>query len=194
MENQNLTPEKSFELISQVISEAKIRFEENGFIYAFWGLLGTVAALGQFFLLRNGYNDINYYPYFVMPLGAIYTGYYFYRKKQIRQNQISRLLSFSWMAIALNIFILGFLLAGTLKQNLIPVILLFVGIGIIISAGAIKSRLILFSGIVINFAGLVCFGLQGIYQSLLSGIASAIAILFPGIILMVQHKKGQQDV
>ncbi len=191
MEDQNLTPEKSFALINQVINEAKTRFEENGFIYAFWGLLGTVAALAQFILLKNGYYSINYYPYFVMPLGAIYTGYYFYKKGHAGQNQISRMVSFSWAAVVLNVFILGFLLPGILKQHLIPVILILVGIGTIVSAGAIKNRLILYSGVIINIAGLACFGLEWIYQPLLLGIVFAIAILIPGIILMVEHKKRQ---
>lgn len=191
MENQKLTPEKSFEIINQVINEAKLRFEENGFIYAFWGLLGAVAAFSQFILLKNGYYSINYYPYFVMPLGAIYTGYYFYKKGRVRQNQISRLVSFTWTAVALNIFILGFLLPETLKQNLIPIILILLGIGTIVSAVATKNRLILYSGILINLAGLVCFRLEWIYQPLLSGIVSAVAILIPGIIIMVQHNRRQ---
>ena len=191
MENQNFTPEKSFELINQVINDAKSKFEENGFIFAFWGVLDAVAAFGQFILLKNGYYAINYYPYFLMPLGAIYTVYYYYKKGRGRQNQIGKMLSFVWIAVVLNIFILGFLLPGILKQQLIPVILILVGIGIIVTAGAIKSRLILYSGIIINFAGLACFGLEWIYQPLLLGIVSVVALLIPGIILMVEHKKRQ---
>lgn len=191
MENQKLTPEKSFELITQVINEAKSRFEGNGFIYAFWGLLGALAAFGQFLLFKNGYNSINYYPYFIMPLGAIYTGYYFYKKGRSGQNQIGKMVSIAWIAVVLNIFILGFLLPGILKQQLIPVILILLGIGTIVSAGAIKNRLILYSGVVINFAGLACFSLEWIYQPLLLGIVSVVAILIPGIILMVEHKRRQ---
>lgn len=189
MENQKLTPEKSFEIITQVISEAKSKFEENGFIYAFWGLLGTIASLSQFILLKNGYYNINYYPYFLMLLGAIYSAYYIYKKGRGRQNQISKLVSFSWIALTLNVFILGFLLAGILKQQLIPVILILVGIGTIVSGNAIKSKLIIYSGVIINLAGLICFRIEWIYQPLLLGIVSAIAILIPGIILMVEHKK-----
>ncbi len=191
MENKNLTPERSFELITQVINDAKSRFEGNGFIYAFWGLLDAVAAFGQFFLLKNGYHSINYYPYFLLPLGAIYTGYYFFKKGRGRQNQIGRMVSIAWIAVVLNIFILGFLLPGILRQHLLPVILILVGIGTIVSAGAIKSRLILYSGIVINFAGLVCFRLEWIYQPLLFGLVSVVAMLIPGIILMVEHKKRE---
>jgi len=191
MENQKLSPEKSFDIINQIINEAKSKFEENGFIYAFWGVLGAVAAFGQFILLENGYYSINYYPYFLMPLGAIFTIYYFYKKERTGQNQIGKLVSFAWIAIVLNIFILSFLLAGSLKQNLIPVLLILVGIGTIISAGAIKNRLVLISGLVINFAGLICFGLEWIYQPLLLGVVSVVALFIPGLILIVQHKRRE---
>ena len=191
MENTELTPEKSFELINQVISDARNRIEENGFIYAFWGVLSTAAALGQFFLLRNGYIHINYYPYFIMPLGAIYTGYYYSRKKKGEHNLVGRILGISWSAIILNVFILGFLLSGSLKENLIPVILILLGIAIIISGSTTKNWLLLFAGIIMDLAGLFCFSVTWMYQPLLLGIVSAITILVPGIILMVEHKRKQ---
>lgn len=191
MENTDLTPEKSFELINQVINDARNRIEENGFIYAFWGVLSTVAALGQFFLLRSGYFNINYFPYFIMPLGAIYTGYYYSKKKKSEHNQIGRILGVSWSAIVLNIFILGFLLSGSLKANLIPVILVLLGIATIISGGTTKNRLLLFTGIIMDLAGLFCFSVTWMYQPLLLGIVSAVTIFVPGIILMVEHKRKQ---
>ena len=189
MEKQDLTPEKSFELINQVINEARTRIEENGSIYALWGLLSTLAALSQFFLLKTGNFSTNYYPYFIMPLGAIYTGYYFYRKKRKNQNQIGRMIGFSWWAIIINVFVLSFLLSGILKAQLIPVLLILLGIGTIISAGATRNNLILSAGIVLNLSGLVCFRIEWMYQPLLLGIVSAVAILIPGIILMIKQKK-----
>jgi hypothetical protein len=191
MENTELTPEKSFELINQVITNARNRVEENGFIYAFWGLLSTAAALGQFFLLKNGYFNINYYPYFIMPLGAIYTGFYFYKKKRGEQNQIGKILGVSWSAIVLNVFILSFLFSGNLKENLIPILLVLLAVAIIISAGITKNRLILVAGLVMNLAGLFCFSVSWAYQPLLLGIVSAVTILLPGIILMAEQKKRQ---
>jgi len=126
-----------------------------------------------------------------MPLGAIYTVYYYYKKGRSGQNQISRMVSISWTAVVLNIFILGFLLPVILRQQIIPIILILLGIGTIVSASAIKSKLKLYSGVIINLAGLACFRLEWIYQPLLLGIVFAIAILIPGIILMVVHKRRQ---
>lgn len=191
MESNKITPEKSFEIITQIINEAKLKFEENGFIYVFWGVLISIASISQFILLKNEYYDINYYPYFLMPIGGIYTGYYFFKKNKNKHNQISKIVSISWITISLNIMILGFVFAVVLKEHLTPVILILAGIGTIISGGSIKNKLIIYSGLVINISGILCFKLEWIYHSLLMGIISIIALLIPGIILMIEHKKKQ---
>jgi len=192
MNDQILTPEKSFDIINQAIKEARTRVEENGPIYTLWGLLSTLAALGQFYLLKNGQFTINYYPYFLMPLGAIYTAYYFYRKKRKGpQNHIGKIIGISLTIVTLNVFVLSFLLAGILKTQLIPILLILLGTGTIISAGATRNKLILFSGIILNLSGLACFYVEWMYQPLLLGIVSTVAIFIPGIILMVEQKKKE---
>ncbi|MCK5823755.1 MAG: hypothetical protein KAG95_07110 [Bacteroidales bacterium] len=189
MKTENLTPEKSLELITQVINEAKTKFEENGFIYVFWGALVSIASISQFVLLKNEYYNINYYPYFLMPIGAIYTWYYFSKKKKSKKNQISRIVSIAWVILSLNMMILGFFFGPMLKENLIPVILILLSVGTMISGVTIKSKLILFSGIIINISALICFNLEWIYQPLAMGILSVITFLIPGVILMIQNNK-----
>ena len=189
METNNLTPEASFKLITQIINEARNKFEENGFIYMFWGTLIAIAAISQFILLKNEYYSINYYPYFLMPLGGVYTAYYFYKKKSTKQNQISKIVSLTWIALSINMMIISFLFASVLKENLTPIILILLSCGIIISGASIKSKLLIFSGIFINISAFVCFNLNWIYHSLLMGVVSIIAVLIPGIILMIKYKK-----
>ncbi len=188
METNKLSPEKSLELITQVINEARTKVEENGFIYMFWGALIAIAALSQFVLLTYEYYHIHYYPYFLMPIGGIFTGYYFSKKGKTPQNQISKIISIGWMVLSVNMMILGFVFATTLKEHLTPIILILQGVGLIISGGAIKSKLLLYAGIAINISGLVCFNLAWIYHPLLSGVVAIIAIFIPGLILMIQHK------
>jgi len=189
METEKLSVEKSFELIAQTISEARSKFEENGFIYVFWGILITIASFSQFFLLKYEYYEINYYPYFLMPLGGIFTGYYFYKKEKGKTNQISMIMGMAWVSISTNIMLLAFIYGQYLRENLTPIILLLLGIGIFISGGSIKSKLLIISGIVINISAFICFWLDWNYHPLLMGIASIVAVLIPGIILMMKSKK-----
>ncbi len=190
MKTDNLSPEKSLELITQVITQARNKFEENGFIYMFWGALLAIASFAQFILLKNEYYDINWYPYLLMPIGSIYTGYYFSKKQsKSGQNQISKIISALWIVLSTNMMFLGFLFGDDLKENLTPILLILLSIGTIISGISIKSKLLLYSGIFIGVSAFLGFYLDWIYHPLLMGIVSIIAILIPGIILMVQHKR-----
>jgi len=192
METNKLSPEKSFELITQVITQARNKFEENGFIYMFWGALIAITSISQFILLKNDYYDINWYPYLLMPIGSIYTGFYFSKRKRRRkQNLISKIVSALWIVLTFNLLILGALFGSYLKQNLIPIILILLAIGLIVSGTSMKSKLLLYSGILINISAFVCFYLDWIYHPLLMSIVSILAFFIPGILLMIKYKKAE---
>ncbi len=192
METDKLSPEKSLELITQVITQARNKFEENGFIYMFWGVLIAITSISQFILLKNEYYNINWYPYLLLPFGSIYsTIYYSKKKRKSKQNLISRIVSALWIVLSANMIILGFLFTSNLKENLIPIILILLSVGTIVSGTSIKSNLLLYSGIFIGISAFIGFYLEWVYQPLLMGIVSIITILIPGIILMVQHKRKE---
>ncbi len=192
MKTEKISAEKSLELITEVIAQARKKFEENGFIFMFWGALIAIASFSQFALLKNQYYAIHWYPYFLMPLGAIYSFYYFSKKeRRYKHNQISIIVSYAWFFLSINTLALGFIFGPLLKANLIPVILILLAVGTIISGISIKSRLLLISGILINFSAFAGFYLQMIYQPLLMGLIGIVAVLIPGIILMIQYKKKQ---
>ena len=54
-----------------------------------------------------------------------------------------------------------------------------------------KRELLLFAGVLINLSAFTGFYLEYIYQPLLMGIVSLVAVFIPGVILMVQYKKKQ---
>lgn len=192
METDKLSPEKSLELITQVITQARNKFEENGFIYMFWGALIAITSISQFVLLKNEYYSISWYPYLLMPIGAIYSTIYFSKKKgKSKQDMISKMVSALWIVLSINIMVLGFLFGQQLKENLIPIILILLSIGTIVSGTSIKSKLQLYSGIFIGISAFLGFYLEWIYQPLLMGVVSIITILIPGVILMVQHKRKE---
>jgi hypothetical protein len=84
--------------------------------------------------------------------------------------------------------ILGFIFSPTLKENLIPILLILLSVGVMTSGIAIKSKMLLFSGLFINLSAFVCYNLDWIYHPLLIGIVSLVAVFTPGMLLMIQHK------
>jgi hypothetical protein len=192
METDKLSPEKSLELITQVITQARNKFEENGFIYMFWGALIAIASISQFVLLKNEYYGVSWYPYFLMPAGAVFTAFYYSKRKdKDKYNLIGKIISALWIVLQVNMIILGFLFANNLKENLIPILLILLSIGIIVSGTSIKSKLLFYSGIFIGISAFSGFYLERIYLPLLIGIVAIMAIFTPGLLLMIQQKKRE---
>lgn len=190
METDKLSPEKTLELIADVITQARNKFEENGFIYMFWGALIALTSFSQFALLANGSYDNHWYPYLLMPIGGIYSYVYYSRKKGKRKhNVIGKTISSLWIVLLINTMIYGFVFANNLRSNLIPIILTLVSIGTIVSGTSIKSKLILISGIFVGLSAYVSFFLEWFYQPLLMGIVSVIAFFIPGVLLMIQKRE-----
>ncbi|MEM8509636.1 MAG: hypothetical protein AAF717_17525 [Bacteroidota bacterium] len=190
MSSSKMSPQESIQLIGTVIEEAKARFEENGFIYVFWGLFVALIAFTQFVLLYNELYAVNWYPYLAIPLGLLFTIVYYRRQKQQNRsaNQISSIISKTWVVLAINKMLLGFYFAPLLGENLSPVILILLAVGILVSGLALKSNLLIVSSVVINLAGIACFKVDWLYQPLVLSGSSFFAIMLPGVYLFIQSK------
>ncbi|MEL6606554.1 MAG: hypothetical protein AAFP20_25530 [Cyanobacteria bacterium J06614_10] len=190
MEEQNLKAEESLLLIGNVIASTKARFEQNGKVYLIWGILLTLASAAQFALLQMEHWDIHYYPYLIALLGWVYM-FWYYSKAENRtksKNIISQILNSVWIFVGINAGLLGFLMGATLRENLIPVILIMVSAGVIVSGAALKNRLVMFAGIFCNVAGFVAFWLDFVYQPLLTSIVYFIVLVVPGYIFARKNK------
>ncbi|MEN0045468.1 MAG: hypothetical protein AAF806_00270 [Bacteroidota bacterium] len=191
MEEQHLKAEESLSLISDVIATTKARFEQNGTVYLFWGILLALASFAQFVLLQMERWDIHYYPYFFALLGWFYM-FWYYSKAENRtksKNIISKIINGIWIFIGINSGLLGFLMGPILRENLIPIILVIVSVGVMITGIAFKNRLVFFGGIFCNVAGFVAFWLDFIYQPLLTSIVYLIVLVLPGYIFARNNRR-----
>jgi hypothetical protein len=192
MENKEFTPTESLALIANVILEAKSRFKDNGFSFIFIGLCSFIASLGQFLLLKLEYYQINYYPYFIMPIAAAVT-YFYYRKKRSAvksKNIIGTLFSIISAIMGINLMIAGFFFWGKFGIALIPFMLILFSIWSALTGVLIKNRIFLISGIVINILAYCSFFIGKDYHPLILSIVSLIGIVVPGIILNYSSKKS----
>jgi hypothetical protein len=192
METKELTPSESLALITNVILEAKSRFRDNGFSFIFLGLCSFISSLGQFVLLRLEYYQVNYYPYFIMPVAGIVT-YFYYRKKRKAvksKNVIGTLFSIISMIMGLNLMISGFFFWEKFGIALIPFMLILFSIWSALTGVLIKNKIFLISGIVINLMAYCSFFIGRDYHPLILSIVSLIGIVIPGIVLNYSSKKS----
>jgi hypothetical protein len=185
MKTKEFTPGHSFELINQVINQAKNRFEENGFAFILWGALTAFCCFSQAYLIHIGLGAQSWYPYLIMPLATIFTVVY-YSKSSNPLNVISSRL---WMFTGFNIMILAFGFSVELRSILSTIILLLLGIATAVAGNFIRSRMLLISGIVLNLSAYAAFFVPWKQHPLLMGMVSMVTFLLPGLLLHYKHKR-----
>ncbi len=191
---EKMSPQESLAIIQNMIQDARDRFSESGHIYVFWGGFIFILALAQYILLQTPYAWANYYPYFLTPLGSLYSARYYGKKKPASksQNRISRLIQQLWIVISINILLLAFFFFWALQTALIPIILILSGIGVILSGTSLQERIIIFAGIGSNVLGFLAFWVELDTQPLVLAIAALISYFLPGLRLRQQYKRHHE--
>lgn len=192
MEDKEITPSESLALIANVILEAKSRFKDNGFSFIFLGLCSFFSSFGQFVLLKLEYYQINYYPYFIMPIAGVVTYFYYKKKRKVAKskNIIGTLLSVLGAILGFNLMIAGFFFWAKFGIALIPFMLILFSIWSVLTGVLIKNRVFLIPGIVINIIAFLSFYISIEYHPLILSIVSLIGIVIPGIILNFSSKES----
>lgn len=192
MEPKEFTPSESLALIANVILEAKSRFKENGFSFIFLGICSFIASLGQFILLKFELYQINYYPYFIMPIAGVITYFYYKNKNSVAKakNIIGSMLKILGIIVGFNAMIAGFFFWAKFGIALIPFMLILFSIWLALTGVLVKNNIFLASGIVINVIAYLSFFVGREYHPLILSIVSLIGIVIPGILLNYSSKEN----
>lgn len=182
---KELNPLESLEIIKRTIEEAKGRFQENGWMYIFWGAIIAICAIGQFILQF-------YYPMYA-PLiwlltifGFIQNMVYYARKSKAAQrktNVISNILRAIGFGVGINISVLGFGFWTYYNLAFVPTVIILLSLYTIIIGRAIEFKQMFNIGVVVN---ILCFGLFFVdlqYQPLGLAAAAILLLLIPGLLL-----------
>lgn len=187
MDDQIKNAEVSFQIIKEMIESEKVRLNENGFVYLFWGWLAIFAATLQYVLMFSGVKQY-YYAWFVMLFGGVFMGFYYHNKKAETNLPLTgRVLSYIWIFIGLNIFSFAFLFPLTAGNLLLFFILAMVGIGTIISGALLRFSWLIVGGIICNILAFVSIFALPIYWGAISIGAITFADLIPGYMLRAKY-------
>lgn len=189
MENEKqLTQEESFRIIQSMINEAKNNVKAEAFIFLLWGWLVFVASLGQF-ILAQMHIPWNNVVWILMPIGGIITAVYAIRKgKQDKtRTNVTESLKYTWIAFTVALLILIFFNSMSFKQML-PTIMLFYGVGLFLSGGALQFKPLLFGGIFCWICAIAGFQVQNMYLLLILAAAVLGGYIIPGYMLKINNK------
>ena len=95
MTEKEFTPEQQLKRIEEMVFEARLRFEENGFAFILWGITIALASFTQAYLIHIEQYSVSWYPYLAMPLVGLFTYWYFAKKRSKTKKRKNRSILFT---------------------------------------------------------------------------------------------------
>ncbi len=188
MENENLSPEQSLEIINQMVRRAQNNLSNNGFYFIFWGWLVFVTSI-LFYLLIEINCDNPWMVWMLMFAGCIYSIVHPFLLKRKNEEKAPRMktyvetyLGYLWIAFGISLFIvlsMGF----CLKEATYPVVIMLYGIGTFVSGGLLNFSPLKIGG-ACNFGiSVLAFLVNFKIQILLLSLSLLISYIIPGHLL-----------
>ena len=138
---ENLEPKDSLAIISAIISERQQKYEQNGLVFIFWGILIAVSGIVNFITKSPLVWGV------LMPLSSVITSVYFYIKgrNNVKKRKSKDWVSFIWLVAGICAMLTGF----SVSYHLI-VGNLFDFLSIIIFTSLCGNRLVFYFGFFID--------------------------------------------
>jgi hypothetical protein len=193
MQEKEMNPSESLQLIDAMINKAKNKLADDGFLLIFWGWLVFITAITHYMLISLNTPNSNYI-WMLMPLGGLFSAIYGYRqnKKETVKTHVGIYLSYSWSAFIIALIItLVFMNVHGIKATYFFMMILY-GMATFISGGLLSFRPLII-GSIFSF----CFAVVSVFtgeKELLLCLAASILCnyIVPGHLLASKFKS--QDV
>lgn len=192
MEEKNISPEQSLQIIEQMLADTRNRFYNNGFTFLFWGVLIMLACLAQYIMIRMGYPEqSNYMWLYVVAFGIIVTiiEVIYIKKRRKGKSRLDAYNGMIWLGFGITYIIVVFL---CIMMKIYPVgfIWALTGFGMFASGGIYKFRPFYFGAVVFWVSAVVTVFLGNDTTELLAcALTMFIGYLVPGYLLWRKAKK-----
>jgi len=182
-----MTEKESIQIIQEMIATSKGKIKENSFFYLLWGWLVLVASLGNYLLIRIGFEN-PWLPWpILMGIGGIASaikGYRLGKRSQVI-TVIDKAIMYLWWGFLVLMFIV---LAMTAYQKInwtstYPLIISLYGLGTFVSGGILKFKPLILGGIAAWIISIIAFFVAPINVLLLTALSIVVAYLIPGYML-----------
>jgi len=194
MEEKNISPEQSLQVIQSMIEKAKNQFSESGHLYLLWGWTVFICSIAQFILLKYVQTDKHYYVWLACWLVAIYQFFYLKRKQKRQQvkTYTDRIIGFVWISFIVLMILVGISIGtegGDEYYNLFaPIFLAMYGVPTFLSGIFLNFKSLITGGIGCWVLSALAHFIPNDYQLLLLPAAMVIAWIIPGYALRKQYK------
>jgi len=187
--SENLSAEKSFETINAMISIAKNKLADDGFLFIFWGWLVCFSSLFHYVFIKLNFKG-GEYVWALMPLGGIFSMVYAIKqnKKDTVKTYVDDYLKYLWIAFGISLIIVLISMSENGIKNTYFFLMVLYGFATMVSGGILNFRPLII-GSILAFACALASNYFGTSEQLLWISLSLIcSYIIPGHMLRNQHK------
>ncbi len=191
MEEKTITPQESLDIIQSMISTAKNKLADDGFLFIFWGWLVFISSLVFYILMKMNVENA-WFTWFAMPAGGIFTMIYSFKqkKKEKVKSHIDSYLAYVGIAFGISLTI-TLSLAFKMQLTCYPVVIMLYATTTFITGGLIKFTPLIICGALSFPICLFAFFVPFDNQVLLLALSVLVSYIIPGHLLRKEFKSQQ---
>jgi len=191
MENLELSKEKSFEIINEMLSITRKKIIDDGSHFIFWGVSIIICCLIQFVMIEfiNKENESNLV-WILLPIIGIPMSIFLSKRRKSETHQRNKITNFYkniWIGFGISLFLVIFL-SNILSHSPTPFIMVLIGFAVFLSSVIIDFKPLKIGAIVFWIGAiLILFIEKNSYQALFYGFTILVGYVIPGVQLMKKY-------
>lgn len=190
MEDKELSPEESLNLINSMIGKARKRYTDNSFYFLLWGWLTIVACIAHYYLAVEDLVENPSMAWSLMFIGVFVSVIYGSRKtkKAAVTHYTDKL--YGWLWLSLGVAMVIVILNGQqLNFQIVPLMLMITGVGTFFSGAMMRFKVLQFGAVCLWAMSIFAFRLDEIDQLPAMAIGIILGYIIPGYVLKARIKK-----
>lgn len=190
MQPENFSPKDSLQLIDSMISQAKNRFTENGFLYLLWGWAIFAGSIFHFVAIKLSLFKHPEWVWAITWVVIIIQIIYLVKleKKKKVKTYSDGIIDAIWICFGICMFLLSFIIGRfDLWIYMYPLIMLFYGIPTFLSGFAMRFTPLKLGGITCWLLAIASTYVAPVYYLLFIALAVLSAWIIPGYLLRKKY-------
>lgn len=194
--SMQMTEDKAFEIIEQMITNAKREAADNGFYFMLWGYLVFISALIDYFLLIANHPNHTMVWGILMPLGGVVSIIMgrLEKKKQKVTTYVDEVLKHVMVAYVVCLLIVCLIMPISNNnwhwRSFYPTLMIVYGFGLYATGGIIKFKPLQFGAISIWLCAIAAYFVTYDWQLLCLATAVLSGFIVPGHMLNLRFKRN----
>lgn len=191
MEEKDISPEESLQLIQSMIGRARKRYTDNSFFFLLWGWITLFASLLHFYLGVYTSFEHPYIGWTLTIVGGIISAIKGSQREKRSEvtNYTDKIYGWLWFSLGMAMFTIIFN-GDIVNWYVVPFIMLFAGVGTLVSGVMMNFKPLQFGAIAFWALAIVSFRQPETYQMLLMALSVAVGYLLPGYIMKYNSRKN----